>query len=213
MSAGEQHLHRRKGLPKLGRQSATASMTVLMLALAVRMGTSDRAGASSAAFEPTFEDAPCPAGITAEEGSAVSCGYLTVLEDRASPNGRTIRLFVTRAEPLEGDPPPDPMFGFGPLGAERDLGWSQREGVVGSRAGRVLYSMSVRGTGHSEPNMACPEIERLTDPARGITLGTPEMETALLQAVKACHDRLTAEGIDLTLGGSPVSPSARTGPD
>src|SRR6266508_630963 len=148
-------------------------------------------------FTPTFEIVACPERVTAEEASTVSCAYLTVLQNRTVSNGRTIRLFVTRAEPVEGNPPPDPMFGAGPLSAERDLGWSHPERVVGSRAGRVLFSMDVRGTGYSEPNLSCPEIEQLTDPSTGITLGTREMETAFLSAVQACHNRLTAEGIDL----------------
>ena len=148
-------------------------------------------------FTPTFEIVACPERVTAEEASTVSCAYLTVLQNRTVSNGRTIRLFVTRAEPVEGNPPPDPMFGAGPLSAERDLGWSHPERVVGSRAGRVLFSMDVRGTGYSEPNLSCPEIEQLTDPSTGITFGTREMETAFLSAVQACHNRLTAEGIDL----------------
>ncbi len=133
--------------------------------------------------------------LVAEEGSTLSCGYLTVLENRAVPHGRTIRLFVTRAEPLEGDPPPDPVFVVG-----RDLGWAHQVAlgrVLGIRAGRTAISMDPRGQGFSEPSLACPEVQALTAPSAGITLGTPEMDTALLKAVQACHDRLTASGIDL----------------
>jgi len=195
MSASSRQTHRPFNSIRLGSLVVIGSLVVF-----VSLGTPALSvDATSAAASPrTFEDAPCPVGITAEEGNAVSCGFLTVLEDRADPNGRTIRLFVTRAEPLEGDPPPDPLFGSGPFSAERDLGWSSAERVVGSRAGRVLYSMDVRGTGYSEPSLACPEIDQVTDPSAGITLGTPEMETAFLQAVQVCHDRLTAGGIDLS---------------
>lgn len=194
MSASSRQTHRPFNSIRLGSLVVIGSLVVF-----VSLGTPALSvdATSAAGSPPTFEDAPCPPGITAEEGSAVSCGYLTVLEDRSEPNGQTIRLFVTRAEPLEGDPPPDPMFGPGPLSANRDLGWAHREALVGSRAGRVLYGMDVRGTGYSEPNLSCPEIEQLTDPSTGITLGTPEMETPFLSAVQACHERLTAEGIDL----------------
>ncbi len=194
MNASSRQTHRPLNSIRLGSLVVIGSLVVF-----VGLGTPALSvdATLAAGSPPTFEHAPCPAGITAEEGSTVSCGYLTVLEDRLEPNGKTIRLFVTRAKPLEGDPPPDPMFGTGPLSAERDLGWAHPGRQVGSRAGRVLFSMDVRGTGYSEPNLSCPEIEQLTDPSTGITLGTREMETAFLSAVQACHNRLTAEGIDL----------------
>ncbi len=133
----------------------------------------------------------------AAEGNAITCGYPTVLENRADPSGRTIRLFVVRAEPLEGEPPPDPMLQIGSVPAGRDLGWAARSEEVGAVAGRVNFVMDLRGVGYSEPNLSCPEIERLTAPSTGITLGTPDMKPAFLQAVQACHDRLAASGIDL----------------
>jgi len=156
----------------------------------------DRAHASPA-FQPTFAQAPCPSGVVAAEGNAITCGYLTVLENRADPSARTIRLFVVRAEPLEGEPPPDPMLQIGSVPAGRDLGWAARSEEVGAVGGRVNFVMELRGVGYSEPNLSCPEIERLTAPSTGITLGTPEMKPAFLQAVQACHDRLATSGIDL----------------
>jgi hypothetical protein len=42
MSAGEQHVGRRNGLQKLGRQRAIASLMVLLLARAARTATIDR---------------------------------------------------------------------------------------------------------------------------------------------------------------------------
>jgi pimeloyl-ACP methyl ester carboxylesterase len=148
-------------------------------------------------FTPTLETVQCPSGVVAAEGNAITCGYLTVLENRANPSGRTIRLFVVRAEPLEGKLPPDPMLQIGSVPAGRDLGWAARSGEVGAIAGRVNFVMELRGVGYSEPNLSCPEIERLNAPSTGITLGTPELEPAFLQAVQACHDRLAASGIDL----------------
>ncbi len=146
-------------------------------------------------FQPTFQEVPCPPVLSAEEGSVLSCGYLTVLENRQVPDGRTIRLFVTKAEPLEGHPPPDPVFVVG-----RDLVGARPSGlgrVLGIRAGRTAISMDARGVGFSEPNLACPEVQQLTEPSSPTTLATAEMEAPLLDAVRACHDRLTASGVDL----------------
>lgn len=54
------------------------------------------------------------------------------------------------------------------------------------------------GTGHSEPNLACPEVGRLgsgwSEPASPI----PKVRADLQSAAEACHDRLTGEGIDLS---------------
>ena len=144
-------------------------------------------------FQPTFESFACPDTVVAEEGSELSCGYLTVLEDRADPAGRTIRLFVGIAEPEAGSVPPDPVYVAGD-----NLGWSWPVERLGTRADRRTVWIDQRGTGLSQPSLDCPEVEQLTDRSFGVTLGTSEMRTGLLAAVDACHDRLTSRGIDLS---------------
>ncbi len=191
---GDQSRFSRRGddLPR-----GTPNLLIALLVLAGFTTGGPMQATATAAFQPTFAHAPCPSGVVAAEGNAITCGYLTVLENRADPSGRTIRLFVVRAEPLEGKLPPDPMLQIGSVPAGRDLGWAARSEEVGAAAGRVNFVMELRGVGYSEPNLSCPEIERLTDPSAGITVGTPEMKPAFLQAIQACHDRLTASGIDL----------------
>ena len=165
--------------------------SVLLLFLTAFTST----GKALADFQPTFETAPCPAEITnlAEQGSVLTCGYLTVLEDRSDPTEGTIRLFVLEAAPESGDVPDDPIYVTG-----RDLfarsPWSI---PFGYRVGRLTFSMDRRGAGRSEPSLACPEVRHLTTPAAGIVLGSDDMRSALLDAVQACHDRLTSEGVDL----------------
>src|SRR5262245_1833877 len=85
--------------------------TVLLLAV-ITAAVVARAGASPQVFQPTFEPVPCPADVTAltEGGSVLSCGYLTVLEDRTDPAEGTIRLFVVTASPESGPTLPDPIF-------------------------------------------------------------------------------------------------------
>jgi pimeloyl-ACP methyl ester carboxylesterase/sugar lactone lactonase YvrE len=150
------------------------------------------ADATIGAFAPTFETVPCPDDVNPEDGNTLTCGYLTVLEDRADPAEGTIRLFVTLAAPIRGDPPSDPLLSPG-----RDLGWVRIERPLGSRAGRVTIGIDQRGTGYSEPSLDCPEVRALTDASSGVALGTPAMDAALLDAVRACRDRLTSHGVDL----------------
>ena len=59
---------------------------------------------SESSFHPSFEEQPCPDDLESVLIPTHSCGYLTVLEDRARPSGRTIRLFVVRIEPQGGAP-------------------------------------------------------------------------------------------------------------
>ena len=190
--SGDRRSTHQMGTLRLRRQKAIASIAVLLLAPATRMATFDRAKASTP-FEPSFEAVECPPEINQDEASAFSCGFLTVLENRADPSEGTIRLFVLQAAPLEGETLPDPIFIPG-----RDLvAMSPPFFPWGYRFGRVVISMDRRGAGRSEPSLACPEVRRLTDPASNIPLGSDPMRPALLDAVEACHDRLTAEGIDL----------------
>jgi len=139
----------------------------------------------------TFEVSPCPRDVTRRIENEVSCGYLTVLENRGDPGGRSVRVFVTRIQPPDGEPSPDPMFLPG-----TNLGLPPYyEGIapMAERTHREVIIMDQRGLGHSEPILACPEVR----PVAGVTIGTALMKALFLDAMQACHDRLTAQGIDV----------------
>ena len=66
-----------------------------------------RASTGGASYQAT----PCPQPNIAgfpdlDFPSGVECGYLTVLENRARPDGRRIRIFVTRAPAVSATPKP-----------------------------------------------------------------------------------------------------------
>ena len=68
----------------------------------------------------SLEVVECPERVTAGIGLPMSCGYLTVPENRAEPDAGSIRLFVTRTEPSEGSRvAEDPVLLLG-----ADLGWT-----------------------------------------------------------------------------------------
>jgi hypothetical protein len=73
-------------------------------------GADDETHPTSARFQPTVEEVECPKGVAGDIPYEVSCGYVTVLENRSSPEGSRIRIFVTRIQPPGGDSAPDPMF-------------------------------------------------------------------------------------------------------
>jgi pimeloyl-ACP methyl ester carboxylesterase len=125
----------------------------------------------------------------------VSCGYLTVLEDRLKPDGRTIRIFVARIDPYAGAEAPDPMFVPG-----GDLAWtpiSEFIAPMAPRTGRQVIIMDQRGIGRSDPNLKCPEVEEIRS-SLAVPLGDPSMRPVFLDAVTACRNRLVAEEVDLS---------------
>ena len=153
-------------------------------------------GSSEPRFRPTFRQTSCPEDVAFVVLTPVTCGFLTVLEDRSEPEGDTIRLFVTRIQPPGGNPASDPVLVLGiDLGDTPDYaGFAPGA----QRVNRELILVDPRGTGHSDPTLACPEVERLGERLVGARLSDPEVRGDLRSAVKACHDRLTGEGIDLS---------------
>jgi hypothetical protein len=70
--------------------------------------------------------------------SAVQCDYVTVLENRAEPDGRRIRIFVTRAPAVSAMPKSDPVvyLSGGPRGAGSfEVAFMVKNGLNADRAG------------------------------------------------------------------------------
>jgi hypothetical protein len=149
-----------------------------------------------AGFRPTFQQTPCPTEITTVVLTSVSCGFLTVLEDRSDPEGRTIRLLVTRIQPPGGNPSPDPVLTLGiDLGDTPDYaGFAPGA----QRYNRELILLDQRGTGHSEPTLGCPEVASIGELLVGKRLSDPAARQDLRSAVESCHARLTSEGVELS---------------
>ncbi|MFJ6837015.1 alpha/beta fold hydrolase [Streptomyces sp. NPDC091209] len=69
---------------------------------------------------------------------------------------------------------------------------------AGVNRDRDLIVMAQRGTLHSRPNLACPEIDRFNARSVGLRYDAPSTGRLLVRAAKKCRDRLTADGIDLS---------------
>jgi pimeloyl-ACP methyl ester carboxylesterase len=155
---------------------------------------SPSAPASQAAFAPTFAAAPCPDDVSTNVVIGVTCGFVTVLEDRSQPAGRTIQLFVAHFDPPGGTSTPDPIITLGHL-ASQD-GYGEMSGG-GQRTHRIQYLTDPRGVGHSQPSLACPEVPEIGPDLTALRLRDPARAELLRSAVKACHDRLVGQGIQL----------------
>jgi pimeloyl-ACP methyl ester carboxylesterase len=150
--------------------------------------------ATAASFHPSFADAPCPDDVTNQVVTPATCGFLTVLEDRSKPAGRTIQLFVGRFDPPGGTTTVDPVLNLRALADQDDYGGMA---AIGQRTHRVAYLLDPRGIGHSKPSLDCPEVASVGPELAGLRLRDPARRAILLDAVSACHDRLVGQGIDL----------------
>jgi hypothetical protein len=87
------------------------------------------------------------------------CGWLTVLQDRAKPTGKTIRPLVVQSWPVGVAALPGIGIGFGTnLGDAYSYGDTS---AGATRLRRVGVTLELRGTGHAQPSLACPEVNAL----------------------------------------------------
>jgi pimeloyl-ACP methyl ester carboxylesterase len=152
--------------------------------------TSTLGGTASAT---AFAETDCPADVASVVVGEVVCGFLTVPEDRSAP-GNDVRLFVSRIEPPEVQHE-DPMFVVG-----TDLANLPNYGGIAplaQRVGREVIIMDTRGAGHSEPSLGCPEVDEIRATTLATATDDEQTRATFLDAVSACHDRLTADGVDL----------------
>ena len=190
------------------RRSTVALAAVLLAAgcdpaatpPAPRTSDSSAPPATVAAFVPSFEAADCPQDVRDVTVVPVTCGYLTVLEDRSAPASRRLRLLVTKVEPHDGAVAADPMIVLEDI---RTGGIPDYGGIVevANRVGRTEYILDPRGRAHGDPILDCPEITQASLTLVGLSLADPVHEEALRGAVAACRDRLIAGGTNPTLYG------------
>ncbi len=165
---------------------AAAALSTLLLA-------SGCTGGKAAKQVPSYSSVRCPDAVSSQIVLRLSCGYLTVLENRAKPAEGTIRLLVVRVLPPGSNLAPDPVV----VPGGNDVGLPPEYGGLGGRANREWIILSQRGVGLSEPSLACPEIDAVSTQLLGHRLSDPDRRAPYLDAVTACHDRLVRQGIDL----------------
>ncbi len=149
-------------------------------------------------YQPRFESAACQ--FEQPPGYSPECGYLVVPQDRENPDGPEVRLHVA-VFPAESDlRAPDPVVYLegGPGGEALEvlnLVFEDRFAPFLIRRDVIVFDQ--RGTGYSEPSLACEPyrdlgFEMLDD------LLEPEESLALEYDVLAgCRDQYLADGVDL----------------
>ena len=152
-----------------------------------------------------WEEADClfdvPDGMAV--GEDLICGYITVPEQRANPDGPTIRLAVAILKSEGDSPASDPfvMFTGGPGGNIFAMGPPMlSEFGAPIRADRDIVLMSERGTYGAEPFLDCPELA-IVDEHFGAS--PEELDALKLEAFTNCRERLVSEGINLNAYNNP----------
>ncbi|MFB6618066.1 alpha/beta fold hydrolase [Streptomyces sp. NPDC056367] len=151
------------------------------------------------AGDATYEPGACPK--TAEpvpELKGARCGTLTVPENRAKPNGRTIKLGVAIVPARAAEPEPDPIVWLAGGPGDDAVGEAKMAVDGGLNRDRDLILMSQRGTYSAEPNVLCPNIDEFNARAVGLVYDAPSTGRLHVAATKACRDKLAARGIDLS---------------
>lgn len=160
----------------------------------------------AAGYEPHFESASCQFDVPA--GREVDCGYLIVPEDREDPDGEMVRLHVAVFASESEAPAPDPLLYLsgGPGGdALETIPLVFENRFAPFLADRELIMFDQRGTGYSEPSLACPEYTDLSLELLDDILTPEEAASLYLETLSACHERLEAEGVDFTAYNSAAS--------
>jgi pimeloyl-ACP methyl ester carboxylesterase len=147
---------------------------------------------------PRYESAKCPFKVP--RGQNVTCGYLIVPEDRSDPQSRTIKIAVAvfNAQNKTEDDPVIYLDG-GPGGHSLETASLSFEAAfAGFARNRDFVMFDQRGVGYSQPNLDCPE--ETTAAYDGLTKRmTYEQKSDLIdQAIQTCHDRLVAQGVNLS---------------
>ena len=166
-----------------------------LLALLFAASACTGGSTESADTRPSVRDVQCPQDVEVQLVVQHSCLMLTVPEDRSKHAGAEIRVFVVKIVPPDPSPASDPVLVLG-----GDLGEAAGFGGISplsARVHRVAYVMEPRGVGHSEPTLACPEVDGLSAEAAAAATSDPVFQSDFLSAVGACRERLVAQGIDI----------------
>lgn len=172
------------------RVPCTAGL-LLALALAAAVCT----GGDNVGTTASVKNVPCPAEIAVQSLLALRCGSVTVPQDRSEPDGAKVRLFLVRIEP--GGPATGAPIVYlgGAIGTSLD--YRNLADVAITLPGHELIAIELRGTGHSEPNLSCPEVDALAGRARAKPITDTATRRAFANAVASCRARIVSRGIDL----------------
>ncbi|MEP7358389.1 MAG: alpha/beta hydrolase, partial [Anaerolineales bacterium] len=127
------------------------------------------------------------------------CGTLFVHEEHADASSPALQLAVAILPALSADPATDPLVfnqggpGFGSIDTYLSL---LMKSPLRARRDLVLYDQ--RGTGYSQPALACPEVIDYGIANLNQILSAQEADAGYNAAALQCRDRLVQAGVNLS---------------
>jgi pimeloyl-ACP methyl ester carboxylesterase len=173
--------------------TATASPTPPLPTL-----TSTPAVKPTVVYNPAFEKTACE--FTAPEGITVTCGYVSVPEDRTNQHTKTIQLAVVIFHSTNAEPAPDPVVFLqgGPGGQAVLLSAEDYELLVKPfLSKRDFIAFDQRGTGLSIPALGCDELENVYKQDISGQIPVSSRDYIYTNAFRSCHGAMTFGGIEL----------------
>ena len=146
-----------------------------------------------------FTPAPCWTAIPPQAISYVSCGYVSVPERHADPDGPKIQLAVMIIRATAPDAQPDPLFLLqgGPGGSTID---TYAEILLTTHPllnNRDIVLFDQRGTLNSQPSLICTEYDELLLATIELDLSDEDYFAMEKAASLSCRQRLTDQGIEV----------------
>jgi pimeloyl-ACP methyl ester carboxylesterase len=187
-----------------------APLSLLALLLAVMLG----AGAAGAQDDlPRISEVDCWFDVPA--GDTIECGVLTVpaardADGQAIVDAGTMDLAFAVFRTAADDAQPDPIVYLegGPGGNALQaaaLIFNSRFRIYAQDRDLIIFDQ--RGTGYSQPALACPELTDLTFEMLDMDLSREQSLEISRDVLVECRDRLVAEGADLASFNSRESAS------
>lgn len=142
-----------------------------------------------------FTKGACPFRVPA--WMSVTCGTISVPEDRRHTDSPAIRLAVAIVRARSAHPLPDPLvyLSGGPGSAALSSTPRLARGWSAFLANRDLIVFDQRGTGFSRPSLACPESDGSDADAPSRAISPDARVRAEAAALLRCHDRLVSHGV------------------
>ncbi|MCZ2825727.1 MULTISPECIES: alpha/beta hydrolase [unclassified Modestobacter] len=184
----------------MDRRLALVPLAVLVLAGCTGDGEDDSAGAAATtatAAPGEVEWGAC--GFDVPAGVDIECGTLEVLADRDDPGAGTVSLAFGVVPAAAEDPAEEPLvyLSGGPgQGALEIVPLAFGELYEPLAQERDLILLDQRGTGLTEPSLACEEYSSWVRESLGSDEPVEELAAQATAALEECRQRLVDEGVD-----------------
>ncbi|MCC6617073.1 MAG: alpha/beta fold hydrolase [Anaerolineae bacterium] len=139
-------------------------------------------------------------GLTYNDESGITCGYLIAPEDRDQPDGNRVRLHYAIYHALADEHKPDPVvFLDGGPGSDTlmQMPWAYYAIGAPLNADRDVIFFDQRGTGYSRPALDCPEYDAMRYDLLGEEISSEESRALIVDTLRSCHDRLESRGVNV----------------